>query len=266
MPLPGSRGERLAELQEALKQAELGKDNTQILQKKEEIKKFKAEDEAGWYEAFKAAAKLRLNELFKFRIEDQKKRIFVRDPIKSEFKKLTDQVSLTSTTDDKSIELLRKEVSKLIDSNEKSSFSSGRASFGIYLKEFKESIDAYLYPRYGAQINQLEDYIQKLREEGVTETDKRKVKTVIFRSDRTEKLKIAENLKKQLIEFESKTPAEQANNPITPEAIQRLIDKNAKATGSTLLHSHSSLDDILKSLKERIEPQVTSSSRTLRKD
>lgn len=60
MPLEGSRGAKLAELQEALKRAEFEKNTLVTTRITAEIEKLKQEDEAGWQAAFEEAARLEL--------------------------------------------------------------------------------------------------------------------------------------------------------------------------------------------------------------
>lgn len=149
------------------------------------------------------------------------------------------------------IGILKEEVIRLINSKDmkKPTDFYEAGDFNYVLRMVKHNLNIELYPSYGSQIDKLENYIQNLRDEGVTEKDKRIIKTVIFRSDRSRKLRIAEQLKDQLIAFEQKTPEQKTKDVhIITAAIDTSIQENQKATGSAWLHGNLGIGGIMKYL------------------
>lgn len=119
------------------------------------------------------------------------------------------------------------------------------------LNKVKKNINLDLYPTFGKQIDALENYVQNLKEAGV---DPNQSKQTILKSDRSKKLRIAEELKNNLIAFEAKDEANRkADAKITIAAIEVLIKENEEATGSYYLHGKGKLDKILKDLKDEID-------------
>jgi hypothetical protein len=136
-------------------------------------------------------------------------------------------------------------------------YFSEAEDFENRLKRVKGNLNTRLYPSYGAHIDALENYVSDLRKKGITEKDTRKIKTIIFKSDQTRKLHLAEAAIKQLIEFEDKTAKGEPVTAIAVAAITQLMEQNKQATGTSLLHGEGALHKILNELKRKVEQPIS---------